>query len=372
MLLVSRASGDLSDASQWRLIRARFLQHRLALWSGVFIMLVYLVATFADFVAPAPSGLANGRFGYAPPQQIHLLLEDADGSTRFRPHVLGYSSSVDPQTFARSFSPDPDRIIPIGFLVPADPYRLWGLIPMETRLFGPTEPGQTFFLLGADRLGRDILSRMIHGSQISMSIGLLGVLFSILLGILIGGFSGYLGGRVDVAVQRIIEILRSLPTIPLWLGLAAAMPRDWSAMQIYFAMTIILSLVGWTELARIVRGRFLSLRSEDYVLAARLEGMSDLRVIWRHMLPAMTSHIIATATLAVPTMILAETALSFLGLGLQPPVVSWGVLLQEAQNLRSVALAPWLLAPGAMVIITVLALNFLGDGIRDAADPYGH
>ena len=367
-----RSPAELASASQWRLIWWRFLDHRLAVWSAALVVMLYVLAVFAEFVSPASPSASSGRYTYAPPQAIHLFHRDAAGSLTFRPHVLGYRVTVNPTTFSRSFQPDPERVIDIRLFPQVQPYRMWGLIDVNRRLIGPAEAGQPFFLLGADRLGRDVLSRLIHGARISLSVGLIGVLLSLVLGIVIGGFSGFLGGRVDLVVQRVIEILRSLPTIPLWLGLAAAMPRDWNSLQIYFAMTIILSLVGWTELARVVRSRFLSLRHEDYVIAAQIEGMSTTRVIVRHMLPAMTSHVIATATLAVPTMILAETALSFLGLGLQPPTVSWGVLLQEAQNIRSISTAPWLLVPGLLVTVTVLAMNFLGDGLRDAADPYGH
>jgi len=232
-------------------------------------------------------------------------------------------------------------------------------------------PRDPFYILGADRLGRDLLSRLIHGTRISLSIGLAGVTLSLFFGIIIGGFAGYYGGWFDSAVMRTVEFIRSMPTIPLWLGLAAALPKDWSALQTYFAITIILSLIGWTELARVVRGRFLSLRTEDFVTAAQLDGASDWRIITRHMVPSFTSHIIAAATLAIPGMILAETALSFLGLGLQPPIVSWGTLLQEAQNIRTLATAPWLLTPGICVVVVILALNFFGDGLRDAADPHG-
>jgi peptide/nickel transport system permease protein len=242
---------------------------------------------------------------------------------------------------------------------------------MDWRLFGPLDPEQRVHLLGADRLGRDVLSRTIYGTRISMSIGLAGVAISFVLGILLGGVSGYFGGPIDEVIQRAIEFLRSVPTIPLWMGLAAAVPPTWPPERIYFSLTLILSVIGWTGLARVVRGRFLSLREEDFVTAARLDGAGEMRVILRHMVPSFTSHIIAALTLAIPAMILAETALSFLGLGLQPPVVSWGVLLQEAQNIRAVATAPWLLTPALAVIVAVLALNFLGDGLRDAADPYG-
>jgi peptide/nickel transport system permease protein len=250
------------------------------------------------------------------------------------------------------------------------PYKMWGLFDSNIHLLGPTNTGDPMYLWGADRLGRDMLSRIIHGTRISMTIGLVGVGLSLALGILLGGLSGYYGGQVDNVIQRLIEFLLAIPTIPLWMGLAAAIPPTLSPIQVYFMITVILSLVGWTGLARVIRGRFMAIKNEDFVIAARLDGTSELGIMMRHMAPSFASHIIASVTLAIPVMILSETALSFLGIGLRPPVVSWGVLLQEAQNIRSVALAPWLLLPGAAVIVTVLALNFLGDGLRDAADPY--
>jgi peptide/nickel transport system permease protein len=247
---------------------------------------------------------------------------------------------------------------------------MWGLWEMDYRLMGLADPEAPFFLVGADRLGRDVLSRIVFGTRISMSIGLVGILISLILGIFFGGISGYYGGYIDSVIQRLIEFIRSVPTIPLWMGLSAAVPKEWSSLRTYFAITILLSLIGWTSLARVVRGRFLALREEDFVLAATLAGASEMRVIFRHMVPSFMSHIIASLTLSIPGVILAETSLSFLGLGLRPPVVSWGVLLQESQNLRSVATAPWLMLPGAAVVLAVLAFNFVGDGIRDAADPY--
>ena len=262
--------------------------------------------------------------------------------------------------------------IPIGFFVRSQPYKLIGLFDTTIHLFGPKDGETWFYLLGADRMGRDVLSRIIHGGRISLSIGLIGVFISLFLGIIIGGFSGYIGGRVDNAIQRFIEFLISMPTIPLWMGLSAALPQDWSPLMIYLAITIILSLRGWTGMARVVRGRFLSLRGEDFVLAARLNGASELRIIFRHMVPSFLSHIIASVTLSIPGMILSETSLSFLGLGIRPPLVSWGILLRDAQHVRSVVQTPWLLVPGLAVVVAVLALNFVGDGLRDAADPYSH
>jgi peptide/nickel transport system permease protein len=289
---------------------------------------------------------------------------------RFSPHVLGYSSEVDPEALRRVFVVDETQKIPVGFFVRGEPYEILGIIESDIHLIGPINSGDPMYLLGADRLGRDVFSRIVAGTRISMSIGLVGIAFSFILGITLGGISGYYGGTIDNLIQRLIEFLRSIPTIPLWMGLAAAIPLTWPPLWTYFAITVILSFIGWTDLARVVRGRFLSLRTEDFVMAAQLDGASEIGTIWRHMVPSFFSHIIAALTLAIPSMILAETALSFLGLGLRPPIISWGVLLQEAQNIRSVATAPWLLWPGAAVVIAVLSLNFLGDGLRDAADPY--
>jgi len=362
-------AGSLVAASQWTLIWHKFSRHRLAMVALVVVVLIYFVAAFAEFLAPYDPGKFDPRYTFAPPQQIHLFLTDEEGA-RFAPHVLGFKSQVDPKSFRRLFQPDPEKVIPIGFFVEGQPYKFWGIWDANRHFLGPVDKADPFFLIGGDRLGRDLLSRTIHGTRISMSIGLVGVTLSLIIGLILGGISGYRGGLIDRVIQRVIEFIRSVPTIPLWLGLAAAMPKDWPPLQIYFAILIILSLIGWTEIARVVRGRFLSLRREDFVIAARLDGVSEFRLIMRHMMPSLYSHIIAAITLAIPNMILAETALSFLGLGLQPPIVSWGVLLQDAQNLRAITQAPWLFVPGICVVVAVLALNFLGDGVRDAADPY--
>jgi peptide/nickel transport system permease protein len=359
---------NIAVAGQWRLFWVKFKKHKIALASLVIICLMYLIAAFADFIAPLDPNATNARFTYAPPQGISLMHEGA-----FMPHVDQLKMTLNKESMRREFEADPQKPLAVGFLVPSAPYSMLGFIPMQTKLFGlvNAKPGDSLYIMGADRLGRDIFSRVVYGARISLSIGLVGVLMSLVLGVAIGGVSGFFGGWVDMVIQRIIELLRSIPTIPLWMGLAAAIPVGWPPLRTYFVITLIVSLLGWTSLAREVRGKFLSLRDEDFVTAARLDGMSEIGIIFHHLVPSFMSHIIATVTLAIPTMILAETALSFLGIGLQPPIISWGVLLQEAQNIRAVAQAPWLLfTPAAAIVIAVLSLNFLGDGLRDAADPY--
>lgn len=363
------AADRVAVASQWKLVWWRFRRHRLAMVGAVVTLLIYFVAIFADFIAPTSVESTKTQYTYAPPQGLHFILRDEDG-WRFQPHVYDYTVELDPVAFRRTFVTDPEKIIPVGLFVRGTSYSFFGLFRTDIHLIGPLDASKPFYLLGADRLGRDVLSRTIHGARISMSIGLVGVLMSFVIGTVLGGLSGYLGGLVDTLIQRSIEIIRSIPTIPLWMGLAAAVPLSWDPLAVYFAITIILSLVGWTNIARIVRGKFLSLRHEDFVTAAMLDGAGRMRIILRHMLPSMMSYIIAATTLAIPLMILSETALSFIGLGLQPPLVSWGVLLKEAQNIRSLTSAPWLFTPGIAVVIAVLSLSFLGDGLRDAADPY--
>jgi len=357
-------------ASQWELMRWRFGQHKLAVVSAVIIVIVYVVALFPAFFSPSDPALTNALYLYAPPQQLHLLDRDESGRLRWDPYVYDYKSTVDPASLRRIFVQDTETKIRVRFFTPGTPYRVLGLLPASLRLIGPAEPGHPLYLLGADRLGRDVLSQIMHGTQISMSIGLVGVVLSLVIGILLGGVSGYFGGATDNAIQRVIEFIRSIPTIPLWMGLAAALPMDWPPLRVYFAITLILSLTSWTGLARVVRGRFLALKEEDFVMAAELDGASEMRVILRYMVPSFASHIITSITLSIPRMILSETSLSFLGLGLRPPVISWGVLLKEAQSVRVVLQAPWLLWPAIPVVISVLALNFVGDGLRDAADPY--
>jgi len=361
-----RLSGELG---QWSLIWRRFRRHRVALWSGVLVALIYLVAIFAEFVAPYSPDRYEAKLVYSPPQVVKFFGTDDDGNFALA-YVNGFTLKMDPVALTRGFVEDTEKVYPITFFAHGEPYRLLGLIPMDRHLLGPVDPEAPMHLWGTDRIGRDLLSRTIHGARVSMSIGLVGVTISLFLGILLGGMSGYYGGWVDELVQRTIDLLKSIPTIPLWMGLAAAIPERMDPLLVYFWITVILSLIGWTDLARVVRGRFLSLKSEDFVLAARLDGCTRQRVIWRHMVPSFVSHIIASVTLAIPAMILAETALSFLGIGLKPPVVSWGVLLKDAQSLLALTSAPWLFLPGIAVVVAVLALNFLGDGIREAADPY--
>lgn len=355
--------------SPLRLMMRKLARHRLAQVSGVVLLLLYTLAAFADFVAPTDPNAYSARYTYAPPQPLEFFAADSNGNLIVFPHVNGYKVVVDPVALKRTFEIDREKRYAVTLFPQVEPYLLMGVIPLQYRLIGPVDQSAPFYLLGADRLGRDMLSRLIHGARISLSIGLTGVALSLLIGVIIGGISGYFGGRTDMVIQRIIEFIWSMPQIPLWLGFAAAVPRDWTSLQAYFVITIILALIGWTELARVVRGRVLALKTEDFVAAARLDGAGEMRIILRHIVPSFTSHIIAVATLAIPSMILAETTLSFLGLGLQAPVVSWGVLLREAQTLRIISSAPWLLAPGFAVVITVLALNFFGDGLRDAADP---
>ncbi|MGI9332972.1 MAG: ABC transporter permease [Gammaproteobacteria bacterium] len=354
-------------APNWKLVWWRFRRHRLALVCGWILLAIAAVALFPDFFSTENPNKTRHTRSFVPVQGIHFVDDGA-----FSPHAFQVLGKRNPTTLKMEWVVDEKRKIPVRFFAEGYEYKLLGLFTTNLHLFGPAEPGanNSIHLLGTDRLGRDQWSRLMHGTRVSLSIGLVAVLLSIVLGIVLGGISGYYGGWIDLVIQRLIEILQSLPPIPIWMALTASLPRDWSVEQTYFAITVILSLIGWTTLGREVRGRFLSMREEDFVMSARLVGCSEIRVIFRHMLPTFTSHIIATSTLAVPVMIINETFLSFLGLGLRPPAISWGVLLQEAQNLQSVALAPWLLLPGLAVIITVLALNILGDGLRDAADPY--
>lgn len=356
---------QLEVASQWQLMWWKFRKHKLAIFSGLFLLLCYFVALFCEFFAPTLSTSYNRRYVNAPPQRIHFFHEG-----KLQPFVYGYKFERDPKSFKKTWALDEEVTIPVGFFVKGDKYKIWGLIPWDVHFVGPKNPKDPFYMLGSDKNGRDVLSRIIYSSRISLTVGLVGVFLSLTLGIILGGISGLLGGWVDNVIQRIIEILLSVPTLPIWLAFAAVVPLDWSALRVYFIISVILSLVGWTGMARVVRSKFLALREEDFVLAAVLDGCSRMRVILRHMLPSFLSHIIASITLAIPGMILGETALSFLGVGLRPPIVSWGVMLQDCQKVTVVAIYPWLLLPGLAVVVVVLAFNFLGDGLRDAADPY--
>ncbi len=388
--LMDEVAARVVVASQWQLMWWKFRKHRLALVSLVIVTVLYVVAIFAGFFAPkasdpgnlqtpnyTPPGYAHqSEYVNAPPMPIYWFDNGA-----FAPYVYAFTKTRDKKTLVETFTIDPEKKIPLGFFVKGDNYRV-GLhgIPIgfissiyytsDVHFFGPKNPEDPFYPLGADDVGRDMLSRLIYAAQVSLSIGLVGVFLSLLLGILLGGLSGLMGGWVDNLIQRSIEILRSIPDIPLWMALAMAVPPRWDPVYVYFGITIILSLLRWTDMARVVRGKFLALREEDFITAAELDGVPRGRIIMRHMVPSFMSHIIAAMTLSIPGMILGESALSFLGLGLRPPVVSWGVMLNKAINIADIALKPWLLLPGLAIFITILTFNFLGDGLRDAADPY--
>ncbi len=362
------AEERISVATQWQLMWWRFRRHKLAMAGTVVVALFYGVVVFADFFAYASPTASEAQRSLLPPQRIRWFDEG-----RWAPHVYGLSGRRDPVTLKRVYTPDPEKKIPVRFFARGFEYRVFGVIPTDRHLLGVegSTAEESLFLLGTDEQGRDLWSRLMYGTRASLTIGLAGVALSLVLGIVLGGISGLYGGAIDTLIQRVIEIFRSIPTIPLWMGLAAALPNDWTVVQVYFAITVIISLVGWTELARVVRGRFLSLREEDFVMAAELAGCSQARIIFTHLVPSFLSHIIAATTLAIPAMIISETSLSFLGLGLRPPAISWGVLLQQAQNIQALAISPWLLIPSIPVTIVILAFNFMGDGLRDAADPYG-
>lgn len=383
--------GGRGALSQWQLIRLRFSRHRLAVFSLFILIVLYLVAFLAEFFAPYTKFWRDLDYIHAPPQLP--VISFSDGL-----HVKGLEQTIDPVTFRSTYRIDPDHIVPLGFFAKGDPYLLWGTIRWDRRFLGVdhrayrerygeegyrrSDPGAdeekvilvppqpTFYFLGADKYGHDIFSRMVYGARVSLSVGMVAIFITLVLGVAIGGISGYAGGATDNFIQRAIEIINAFPQLPLWLALAAILPPHWSALAVYFAITIVLSLLGWTGLARVVRGKILSLREEDYAVAARLLGARHGRILFRHLMPGFTSHIIVTLTLAVPGMILGETALSFLGLGLRPPIVSWGVMLQDTMNMQAVAHSPWMLLPVLPIILTVLCFNFLGDGLRDAADPY--
>lgn len=354
-------------ANQWELIRWRFSRHKLAVVSLGLLVFLYFLAIFAEFLTPYTPDIRFETNQNSPPTRLHWIKPDGGG---FGPYVFGVKKTLDTETYTYIFTDDPEQVVPIRFFVRGEPYKFWGQWRTNLHLFGPASPDVPFFLFGSDRLGRDLFTRTIYGARISLSIGLVGVFLSFVLGVLLGGISGYFGGVVDDIMQRLIDFLLAIPSLPLWMTLAAALPRDWPTLKLYFAITVLLSILGWCGLARVVRGKLLQLREEDYTLAARGAGASDWRIITRHLLPGFTSHLIVSITFAIPSMILSETALSFIGVGIQPPAVSWGTLLQDAQNLMAVAQYNWLLIPALWVIATVLLFNFVGDGLRDAADPY--
>ena len=352
-------------ASQWMLMWWKFKHHRVAVVSGIVLLLMYASTLVSEVLAPYNLQSRHTDFIYASPQSVHLFHE----GRLIGPFVYRQTKTLNMENLRRDYVEDKSRPYPLRFFCKGDLYRFWNLVDMSLHVVCPQE-GATLFLLGTDRLGRDVLSRILYGARISLTIGLLGIAISFTLGLILGGIAGYFGGWADLAIQRVIEIIRSFPELPLWMALSAVLPVTWSPILIYFGITGILAMLEWTGLARAVRSKLLALREEDYCTAARLMGAKPKRIIARHLLPGFMSHLIASATLSIPGMILGETALSFLGIGLRPPITSWGVLLNEAQNINVVALYPWLMLPVVPVIIVILAFNFFGDGLRDAADPY--
>lgn len=369
----TKAKVAVESLSQWQLIRRRFARHKLALFGSYLLIVLYFLALFAEFFAPYPDRWRDLDYAYCPPQMVRFSFSEGL-------YVYGVRQHVDPITFRKTYIEDRDWVVPLEFFAEGESYRFWGMFSLKRHFLNVDrltetdknidQPDPQFYLLGADKYGRDVLSRTIYGARISLSVGLISIVVTFVLGLLIGGISGYVGGRMDNLIQRGIEIINAFPQLPLWLALGAAMPAEWSPLSVYLMITIVLSLLGWTGLARVVRGKILTLREEDYATAAALLGASHGRILFRHLLPGFASHIIVTLTLTIPGMILGETALSFLGLGLRPPIVSWGVMLQDCMNITVVANYPWLLFPVLFIVLTVLCFNFAGDGLRDAADPY--
>jgi peptide/nickel transport system permease protein len=354
-------------ASQWVLMRRKFFKHKMAIAGMVVILLMYFCGLFAGFLAPYDPNHRFAKYIYSPPMKIHFI----DEAGKFYPggFVYGYKGVLNRESFIREYAEDRSVVYPIKYFTRGQEYKFWGLFRTNIHLFSVEEPGM-ILLFGTDDLGRDLFSRNLHAARLSLSVGLVGVAISFVLGCLLGGLAGFYGGAVDMIIQRLIEFLLAIPRIPFWLALAAALPPDWPIIKIYFGITIVLATIGWTGLARVVRGKLLQTRQEDFVMAAKISGTGDMEIITKHLLPSFMSYLIVNITLRIPQMILGETALSFLGVGLRAPAVSWGVLLQGAQNVQTIALHPWLLLPALFVIIAVLAVNFLGDGLRDAADPY--
>jgi peptide/nickel transport system permease protein len=365
---ITDGSDRLPILSQSTLFMRRFMRHKLAVAAAVIVGMFYFIVVFADFLAYSDPALSNAQRAMAPPQPIHLI-----ENGRFEPHVHALTRSRDPATLDVRYTPDPDARIPVVLFAQGYEYNLFGFMPADRHLIGArgASTEASIFLMGSDQLGRDLFSRIMLAIRTSLMIGIAAVCVSLALGMIMGAVSGYFGGLVDTAIQRLIEVLRAIPTIPLWMGLAAAIPATWGITSVYFAMTLIIALIGWTELARELRGRIMALKHEDFVVAAELSGARPSRIMFVHLLPLCMSHIIATTTLALPAMIASETALGFLGLGLRPPAISLGVLLNGAQSIQTFALYPWLMWPAAPTALVILAFNFLGDGLRDAADPDG-
>ena len=364
--IAQEAADRYYTASQFQLMWWKFKKHKLALIGSAILGLFIIVALFAEFLSPYTPTARTPDYLFGGPQVLHFV--DAEGKFHLRPFTYALTAAMDPKTFLLEVKEDTSEPWPVHFWVKGDAYKMWGLIKSDRHLFGVTEGH--LHILGTDQLGRDLLSRLFHATRTSLTIGVVGLFISFFLGLIIGGVSGFFGGSVDDSIQRFIEFIRSIPTLPLWMAMAAALPKEWSPQRVYFTITILLGLLGWTHLARRVRGKLLSLREEDFVVAARIAGSSDARIIARHLLPSFLSYIIVDLSISFPYMILAETSLSFIGLGLRAPVISWGVLLQNAQNIQAIALYPWLFTPVAFVIISVMAFSFVGDGMRDAADPY--